>query len=310
MPSMLHELLLALFRNRPTLAAEVIRDALGVPVPSFGEARLEPSDLTEVVPRELRADQVVVLYEDGDARLAIVVEAQLQVDSRKAFTWLAYLAGARLRYGCPACVLVVTTDEQVAAWSSAPVSLGPCGSVLRPLVLGPEGVPVITTPEAARPCPELSVLSAMAHGRSAMGEQIGHAALTAVDGLDEERAQLYADVVLTCLGIAARRALEEGMASGNYEYQSDFARKYFTAGKQQGEELGEQRGEQRGKLRGKADALLLVLKARGLSIPKAVRARVLSCTDVAELNKWLQRAAVVSRAEAIFDKGAAGAVKD
>ena len=68
MPSKLHEALLLLFRNRPTLAAELLSGTLDVPLPAFTEARIELGDLTEVVPRELRADQVVVLY-DGTVRV-------------------------------------------------------------------------------------------------------------------------------------------------------------------------------------------------------------------------------------------------
>src|SRR4051812_48765491 len=40
MPSMLHEGLLLLFRNRPTLAPELLRDALGIPLPAYTEARV------------------------------------------------------------------------------------------------------------------------------------------------------------------------------------------------------------------------------------------------------------------------------
>jgi hypothetical protein len=69
-----HEALLLLFRNRPTLATELLSKALKVPLPDFTEARIEPGDLTEVVPRKLRADQMVVLYDsavDARARRAV-----------------------------------------------------------------------------------------------------------------------------------------------------------------------------------------------------------------------------------------------
>ncbi len=56
MPSQLHESHLLLFRNQPALAAQLIRDALGVRLPAFREARIESADLTEVQPAEYRAD--------------------------------------------------------------------------------------------------------------------------------------------------------------------------------------------------------------------------------------------------------------
>jgi hypothetical protein len=38
MPSQLHEALLLLFRNRPSLAPELLRDALHVELPEYTEA--------------------------------------------------------------------------------------------------------------------------------------------------------------------------------------------------------------------------------------------------------------------------------
>lgn len=61
MPSQLHEVLLQLFRNRPLLAPELLRDALQVQLPKFTEARIDSADLTEVQPAEYRADLVVLL---------------------------------------------------------------------------------------------------------------------------------------------------------------------------------------------------------------------------------------------------------
>ena len=86
MPSLSHEALLLLFRNRPELAPELLRDALHVSLPPYAEARIESAELTDVVPTEYRADLVVLLV-DGRPVLGIVVEVQLQKDDRKPFTW-------------------------------------------------------------------------------------------------------------------------------------------------------------------------------------------------------------------------------
>src|SRR5687767_6854547 len=63
MPSQLHEALLLLFRNRPTLAPELMRDALRCELPAFTEARIDSADLTDVKPAEYRADLVVLLLD-------------------------------------------------------------------------------------------------------------------------------------------------------------------------------------------------------------------------------------------------------
>jgi hypothetical protein len=82
MPSQLHEALLQLFRNRPRLAAELLRDALNVELPEFTEARIESADLTDLKSAEYRADLVVLLYK-GKPVLGIILEVQLTRDPRK-----------------------------------------------------------------------------------------------------------------------------------------------------------------------------------------------------------------------------------
>lgn len=60
MPSQLHEALLLLFRNRPALAPELLRDALHVELPQYTEARIDSADLTDIQPAEYRADLVEI----------------------------------------------------------------------------------------------------------------------------------------------------------------------------------------------------------------------------------------------------------
>lgn len=63
MPSLLHESLLLLVRDRPDLVATLLTDLLGVPVPPFTEARLAEAALHELVPVEYHADAVVLFVE-------------------------------------------------------------------------------------------------------------------------------------------------------------------------------------------------------------------------------------------------------
>lgn len=51
-----------------------------------------------------------------------------------------------------------------------------------------------------------------------------------------------------------------------------------------------QTGEARGEARGRAEALLMMLEARGLPIDDSARARVLRCDDPALLATWIGRA--------------------
>ena len=79
-------------------------------------------------------------------------------------------------------------------------------------------------------------------------------------------------------------------------------------------ELSEQRAQterQEGRTEGKAEgvregvanALLMILRARGVAIPSEVEARIRTCTDPELLACWIQRAATGNHVEAIIQDG-------
>jgi hypothetical protein len=276
MPSLAHDALVDLFRNRPSLGAELLSEALGVTLPAYTEARVISADLTDIRPAEYRADLVVLLLDEGAPRWALVIEVQLGIDPRKRFTWPAYATTVRAAHGCPVGLLVVAPGDAVAAWCAEPIETGIPGFVLSPPVLGRAGVPVVTDPAEAARRPELAVLSAMAHGDGELGTAIAAVAMPAVARLDPERARFYGDLVLHSLNAAARRALEAMMKG--YQYQSDFAKKYVAEG----------RAEEA------AQAVLTVLRVRGLAVPEALRERILAEKDAARLERWLEKAAVAT----------------
>jgi hypothetical protein len=268
-PSHVHEALLALFRNQPGLAPGLLRDALHVELPTYTETRIESAELTDVQPAEYRADLVVLLY-DTRPVLGIVVEAQLAIDERKRFSWPVYVVGLRARMRCPVCLFVVTEDDAVARWASKDIGLGG-GSRLRPFVLGPSRVPEVLDEIRARSDPELAVLSARAHGRDAdvdKASKIANAAVAAARDLDDDRKRLYFDLVRAALSEAVKRSLED-MKPANYEYQSDFARKYFAEGKAEG----------------RAGLLIKLLQLKFGPLSESVVSRVQSA-EIDELDRW------------------------
>jgi len=207
----------------------------------------------------------------------------------KWFTWPVYLATLRARLRCPTVLMVVAVDAATARWCARPVQLGHPGLALRPLVLGPDQVPVVTDPAEATGAPEIAVLSTMAHVERPNWEDIADAVLAALDTIDDERAGLYTDLLLTALPDAARAKMEKMMGTRTYEYQSEFARKYFYQGRAEGEAQGE------------AAALLTVLDARGIEVPDDARARITGCTDLDQLDTWVRRAATAASIEDLFD---------
>jgi hypothetical protein len=262
----------------------------------------ESAELTDIEPAEYRADTVVLLGDgkpDSKRVLGIIVEVQLSRKERKRFTWPAYMALLRARFECPTCVLVFTASESMATWCRRSIELGP-GNVFTPLVVAPATMPLIDDQAAARRAPELAVLSCIAHGQDPDADAVARSAyatlLAVTELLSDDRQLLYHDLVSTALPEAARIALEKLMASGNYEFQSDFARKYLTKGREEGLEKGREEGE----VAGQAKALLAVLESRGMRISKKARARILACTDIEQIDVWLRKAASVASVDELF----------
>jgi len=298
-PSTQHEILVELFRNRGELATELIRIREGV---AFDHARVERGsiDLSQVTSTEYRADSVILLQDLGGKNLgAVVVEVQLGVDVDKLYSWPLYVSALRAQRRCPTRLLVVTSDAAVARWASAAIDLGHPGFCLVPIVVGFEHVPRIVDPAAAQKLPELAVLSVMAHPEL----QVAFAAVHATEGLPEEQSRLYLDIILARLPDAVRRALEMKMIKG-YEYQSEFARKYYS----QGREEGRGEGHEHGREEGVRVAVLTLARAKLVELSAADEAAIAALHDervLTALITELGRARSAARARAVLDRAIA-----
>jgi hypothetical protein len=58
--------------------------------------------------------------------------------------------------------------------------------------------------------------------------------------------------------------------------------------------------ETRGRLKSTKKAVLLVLGAREVLVPEAIREQILACTDLDQLNTWLKRAVTAITAEEVI----------
>lgn len=95
------------------------------------------------------------------------------------------------------------------------------------------------------------------------------------------------------LNDAARMALEALMRSGTYEYQSEFARRYLAQGREEGLKEGLKEGEM--------SALLEVLEARGLQVDEQSRQRIVACTELEQLKRWLRKSVSVQSVRELFE---------
>jgi hypothetical protein len=51
---------------------------------------------------------------------------------------------------------------------------------------------------------------------------------------------------------------------------------------------------------GRAEGILTILGARGITVPDEVRERIISCTDIGQLDAWIVRAATSERIDDLF----------
>ncbi|MDR2215192.1 MAG: DUF4351 domain-containing protein [Nevskiaceae bacterium] len=293
MPSQEHEALLELFRNRPELAAELLREVLGIAVPHYATVRVESADLSQVQPIEFRADQVVLLDdEQGNTVLGIVVEAQLRIDRRKMYSWPVYAANLRARVKCPVCLLVMAANETVANWAMQPIEMGG-GNHFKAVVLGPSRIPVITDREQARANPELAVLSALAHGRNkdaALVLRIATAALDAVKDFHDERPALYHQSIAKAMNEAIRQEFLS-MDLAKYPFVGEMPLHYIAVGRKEGREEG--------RTEGRAALLTRQLQLRFGPLPESAQARLASAS-IEQLDAIGERLLSANTLEEVF----------
>ncbi|AXK87413.1 hypothetical protein IU443_19765 [Nocardia farcinica] len=291
MPSAPHEVVIDMFNARPDLVAPLL-SALGCQLPCYETVEPRSERAAVLAPTEYYADAVLAFRRGGDTVLAVVVEIQLRRDGDKLWSWPVYTASLRARLRCPVLLLVICPDPRTATWAAQPLHFGYGNppTTLAPLVLDPSSVPVVTDPDLAAELPELAVLSAVAHPDHPDHTEIWRALAIGLRTLGADPALRYHDFILTMLPRAVRPAWEAFMSTGlrDYNFTSDFARKYFAEGEAQGEAIGE------------AKSVLTVLDARGITVSDQVRETILSCRDLDQLQKWLRRALEVGRAEELL----------
>jgi len=320
---MSHEALVQLVRSAPEMVVDLLRREQTLDLPLHLPTRITATEFVDLNLAEYRADVVLVLGDPERPSRVIVVEVQNKIDVRKRRVWPVYVAGLRVRYGCPVLLVVIAPDPSVAAWCGESIDLGHGRCVLHPLVIGPEQVPVITEFEVAIRAPELAVLSFAAHGREPGAELIALAAIEACLHLDNDRNLLYPDFVFAHLGEVARAALEKIMQMRDYEFQSDLFRKVhadalresLAVGMDPGmaaevamgvvrgvaEDISERAAEVLKALtEGKAEVLLMLLRRKFTKVEAGVEARVLACRDPAKLNVWAERVLDADSVAAVF----------
>ncbi|MFC8217352.1 hypothetical protein ACFUTY_04180, partial [Streptomyces sp. NPDC057362] len=258
MVSSSHETLHRIFQEDPGLFVRAVK-GVGVTFADPVAAVPFPTDLTENRPVERRVDTLLRLETGDGARFLLAVESQGKPDSDKPASWAYYLSHLHAKYRLPPLLLVVCADRRTADWASRHVDIGPVqwpSLTVRPLVLGPDSLPVINTPdEAARDIP-LTVLSAAVHRRDPDAGAILKALATALKDLsadDESTASKFIELTEQGLGTTpAANLWRQIMAADLSFFQSQTAQNL--------------RAEARVATR--AEDILLLLGDRGVEVPE------------------------------------------
>ena len=121
MPSPQHDTLNLMFRNRPELAVEMLRDQLGVNMPEGLPVQLADNELNDRPSKDCDPDTVVTIGPRHNPVHAIVVEIQAKKDAAKRRQLPRYVAALWLQLDCPVSVLVISPNADTAAWAAEPI---------------------------------------------------------------------------------------------------------------------------------------------------------------------------------------------
>ncbi|WP_328562158.1 hypothetical protein [Streptomyces coelicoflavus] len=290
MVSSSHETLHRIFQEDPGLFVRAVK-GVGITFADPVAAVPFPTDLTENRPVERRVDTLLRLETGDGARFLLAVESQGKPDSDKPASWAYYLSHLHAKYRLPPLLLVVCADRRTAGWASRHVDIGPAqwpSLTVRPLVLGPDSLPVINSPdEAARDIP-LTVLSAAVHRRDPDAGAILKALATALKDLsadDENTASKFIELTEQGLGTTpAANLWRQIMAADLSFFQSQTAQSLRAEGRAVG----------------RAEDILLLLGDRGVEVSEEARERIVGCQDLGVLGVWFRRAITATSAAEVF----------
>jgi hypothetical protein len=289
MPSPWHDSIKAIFTENPQLAVELATSLNSTALPAGTPAHPESPTFNDRPSTDFDPDAVIVVGPKQDPIRGIIVEAQKRTFKDKPPQWARYAAQLWTFLKCPVDVLVICPDAKSAFYYAQPVPTSLPGYIHLPVVLPPSAVPIITDPDEATSSPALAALSVAYHGTD---PAVPEAVADGFRKLKPEVAAQYQEHAYNISPLAVRRILEQLMKSETWPVYSPFAKEHYGRGKREGKKEGRAFGE--------AEAIILVLEARGLDVSEAERSRIISCTHLRQLKSWIKRAVTVERAADLF----------
>ncbi len=290
MPSAEHELPIALARADPDLIATMLRDIFGVEVPAHASSRSHAADVQIAVPSTYHADAMLV-FDDAENQpvLAVVLEVQRRWDLGKRHTWRLYLAHLEAELKVPAALVVYCPRPNVGERYRRLLTKDGMSLMLRPFIVTPDDLPLITDPEAAARTPSMAVMTALAHAHDAEIEVAFPALAAAVNAVGPDKMNSYYDMVLAALPrplMADWRDFMSSIDEAPY-FSEEMRRRWYYE---------RSTGRAEGIAQGKAEDIVTVLSARGIDVSDDERTRIGAVTDTETLDQMLRRAATADAA--------------
>ncbi|HEU4535915.1 MAG TPA: hypothetical protein VFS00_17445 [Polyangiaceae bacterium] len=317
MPGAAHEILILALREQPSLLATLLERLTGRPAP--GPLTVADSALRFADVKEVRPD--LVLEAPGLPWAAL--EVQHEVDATKQRRWPLAASVLLDEHGAMGELLVLTHRRRVARWAAEQIVWqGPRGTrlALYPLVLWVDLDAAEGLLREGEPALALVAAWALQGKGGPRSKALPVRAVERTAALPEPVRTRQGRAIMQLFGKPLRDHLHAMLLKDLEKVpQSKSFKKFLRAiegpaearGKAKGEAKGKAEGKAEGKVEGRAEgearALLKYLEQRGVALTAERRQRIEGCTDLAQLDRWLERAfAAPNRerlVEAVFGEG-------
>ncbi|HTN89177.1 MAG TPA: hypothetical protein VL242_36110 [Sorangium sp.] len=291
MPSTPHEVLIVAMREQPGLLGALVSRLTGVQLPRS----LKPTDATLrfVKPAELRLDLVL----QGGRRRWVLVELQRSVDPAKRRRWPLAASLLFSQTGALGDVIVITARRAVARWAERVACVRTrLGTTLqlKPVVLHLGAAESKALLDERRPELALFAAWAMQHRHGPAARAVVERAFELTERLPRALRRAQQRAILSVLSERMLELLREASMNPDKIPETPAARKLRLFLEAQGRKKGRAEGEAKGRAEGRQDALITLLRARGLAPSPDDEARIRGCADAAKLDRWIARAATAT----------------
>jgi hypothetical protein len=287
MPKLRHEAVVEILQNEPELVLQLLARAgvhlrLGTQVAAtIADSNLSDRDADDGDDqvRGLFSDNVFV-FEGHGQRVAVIAEVQTDgPDAERSLSWPAYVANARRRHRCDTLLMIFAITKDAARGSAKPIRTGHPGWDLVPLISGIGRTPG-TPSKDGRFGAELVLLRIITRELRLNTHDARMFALAAVRSAPPERIARYTKYIEALASPSIRKALE---TMAKTILKDSFVDGWVDSGRLD-----------------KARQMMLQILNKRLSVPDDISKRIETCTDMAVLDTWFDRAITASSLDEIF----------